>query len=447
MKTVIKLLLLIAVAVVAALALEDTSGYVSLVVNDERRTVSLVVAALFLVLLFFVAYIVLRVVSRILNAPKSFEDWREKRRTHRDLGLLERGWMGWLEGRVDVAEKDFNKLHSKTHSEQRQVLASLAAAKAAHQENDEFKRDEMLELSLKKAMSYPELFDAAVTVKAEILLDQHKSDEAIVILEKLNEAHPNQIHLRKLLLRAYKQAGRLREVIKEARYLLKKKKIDINYAEGLIENSAMTIISSPSEMLWESVYEGLTTEEKSKPSIAIATARRYADRNDYKQVMRVLEKSYEVDYDPLILNEYLALDVKEQQSQRLAKVEKWLEDDPENPDLLRAAGHLCLLEQLWGQAERYLNKSLTRKDDPRNHALVGTLYDRLSKPEEALKHWRKGSSAVIVLPGASALPSADTKNDPAGPPDMKSLDGPDDHFISSRVKLETVDKGELPENK
>ena len=105
-------------------------------------------------------------------------------------------------------------------------------------------------------MSYPELFDAAVTVKAEILLDQHKSDEAIVILEKLNEAHPNQIHLRKLLLRAYKQAGRLREVIKEARYLLKKKKIDINYAEGLIENSAMTIISSPSEMLWESVYEG-----------------------------------------------------------------------------------------------------------------------------------------------------------------------------------------------
>ena len=168
MKTVIKLLLLIAVAVVAALALEDTSGYVSLVINDERRTVSLVVAALFLVLLFFVAYIVLRVVSRILNAPKSFEDWREKRRTHRDLGLLERGWMGWLEGRVDVAEKDFNKLHSKTHSEQRQVLASLAAAKAAHQENDEFKRDEMLELSLKKAMSYPELFDAAVTVKAEI---------------------------------------------------------------------------------------------------------------------------------------------------------------------------------------------------------------------------------------------------------------------------------------
>ena len=413
MKTVIKLLLLIAVAVVAALALEDTSGYVSLVVNDERRTVSLVVAALFLVLLFFVAYIVLRVVSRILNAPKSFEDWREKRRTHRDLGLLERGWMGWLEGRVDVAEKDFNKLHSKTHSEQRQVLASLAA----------------------------------VTVKAEILLDQHKSDEAIVILEKLNEAHPNQIHLRKLLLRAYKQAGRLREVIKEARYLLKKKKIDINYAEGLIENSAMTIISSPSEMLWESVYEGLTTEEKSKPSIAIATARRYADRNDYKQVMRVLEKSYEVDYDPLILNEYLALDVKEQQSQRLAKVEKWLEDDPENPDLLRAAGHLCLLEQLWGQAERYLNKSLTRKDDPRTHALLGTLYDRLSKPEEALKHWRRGSSAVIVLPGASALPSADTKNDPAGPPDMKSLDGPDDHFISSRVKLETVDKGELPENK
>lgn len=52
-----------------------------------------------------------------------------------------------------------------------------------------------------------------------------------------------------------------------------------------------------------------------------------------------------------------------------------------------------------------------------------------------------------MLPGASALPSADTKNDPSGPPDMKSLDGPDDHFISSRTKLQTIDKDELPENK
>ncbi|NLA50799.1 MAG: hypothetical protein GX860_01500 [Alcaligenaceae bacterium] len=447
MKAVIKLLLLIAIAVAVGIGIQDTTGYISLVINDERRTVSLVVGILFIVLLFFVAYLLVRILSRILSAPKDIENWRDKRRTHRDLDLLERGWMGWLEGRVDIAEKDFNKLHSKTRSEQRQVLASLAAAKAAHQANDEFKRDEMLALSLDKAMSYPELFDAAVTVKAEILLEQRKSDEAILILEKLNTTHPNQIHIRKLLLRAYKQVGRLRDVIKEARYLDKKKKIDAAYAKALIESSATTIISSPSELLWESVYEQLSAEEQSKPSIAIAAARRYADRSDYKQVMKVLEKAYETDYDSQILDEYISLDIKEYQSQRLVKVQKWLENDPENPSLLRAAGHLCLLEQLWGQAYRYLNKSLTLEEDPRTHALLGTLYDRLSKPEEALKHWRHGSSSVIMLPGASALPSADTKNDPSGPPDMKSLDGPDDHFISSRSKLQTIDKDELAEEK
>ena len=340
MKAVIKLLLLIVLAVAVGVALQDTTGYISLVINDERRTVSLVVGVLFLVLLFFIAYLLVRIVSRLLNAPKNIETWREKRRTKRDLDLLERGWMGWLEGRVDIAEKDFNKLHSKTRSEQRQVLASLAAAKAAHQINDDLKRDEMLQLSHDTAMSYPELFDAVNTVKAEILLDQSKSDEAILILEKLNETHPNQIHIRKLLLRAYKQAGRLREVIKEARYLEKKKKIDPSYAKALIENSATTIISSPSELLWESVYEQLTSEEQSKSAIAIAAARRYADRNDYKQVMKVLEKSYETEYDEQILQEYVSLDVKEQQPQRLAKIQKWLENDSQNPDLLRAAGHL-----------------------------------------------------------------------------------------------------------
>ena len=131
MKAVIKLLLLIVLAVAVGVALQDTTGYISLVINDERRTVSLVVGVLFLVLLFFIAYLLVRIVSRLLNAPKNIETWREKRRTKRDLDLLERGWMGWLEGRVDIAEKDFNKLHSKTRSEQRQVLASLAAAKAA----------------------------------------------------------------------------------------------------------------------------------------------------------------------------------------------------------------------------------------------------------------------------------------------------------------------------
>lgn len=447
MKAVIKLLLLIVIAVAVGVALQDTTGYISLVINDERRTVSLVVGILFIVLLFFIAYLLVRIVSRILSAPKDIEVWRDKRRTNRDLDLLERGWMGWLEGRVDIAEKDFNKLHSKTRSEQRQVLASLAAAKAAHQANDDLKRDEMLALSLDKAMSYPELFDAAVTVKAEMLLDQRKSDEAILILEKLNTTHPNQTHIRKLLLRAYKQAGRLREVIKEARYLDKKKKIDASYAKALIESSATTIISSPSELLWESVYEQLSSEEQTKPAIAIAAARRYADRNDYKQVMKVLERAYETEYDSQLLDEYISLDAKEYQTQRLVKVQKWLENDPQNPSLLRAAGHLCLLDQLWGQAERYLNKSLALQDDPRTHALLGTLYDRLSKPEEALKHWRHGSSAVILLPGASALPSADTKNDPSGPPDMKNLDAPDDHFISSRAKLQTIDKDELAEEK
>ena len=108
MKGVIKLLILIAIAVFVGVTLQDTTGYISLVVNDERRTVSLVVGILFLVLAFFITYLVLRIISRLLNAPKSIENWNEKRRTRRDLDLLERGWMGWLEGRVDIAELDFN---------------------------------------------------------------------------------------------------------------------------------------------------------------------------------------------------------------------------------------------------------------------------------------------------------------------------------------------------
>jgi HemY protein len=83
--------------------------------------------------------------------------------------------------------------------------------------------------------------------------------------------------------------------------------------------------------------------------------------------------------------------------------------------LLAALGILCLHSQLWGQAERYLLRSLSFRDDVQPHALLGSLYDRLHRSADALRHWRLATAVSMPLPVLATeaiLPPADMQADP-----------------------------------
>ncbi|KAG1301638.1 hypothetical protein G6F63_016794 [Rhizopus arrhizus] len=70
---------------------------------------------------------------------------------------------------------------------------------------------------------------------------------------------------------------------------------------------------------------------------------------------------------------------------------------------------LCLNGQLWGQAERYLLRSLSRRSDAQTHALLGSLYDRLDRPADAVRHWRLATAASMA---SSNWPDRPTKGWP-----------------------------------
>ncbi|MCH3719516.1 hypothetical protein LZB68_10585, partial [Campylobacter lari] len=80
------------------------------------------------------------------------------------------------------------------------------------------------------------------------------------------------------------------------------------------------------------------------------------------EAAKVLEAAIAVKFNPALVAAYARCDA-EQVSRRLAKAETWLQQRPTDPDLLTALGMLCLNGQLWGQAERYLLRSLSRRGD------------------------------------------------------------------------------------
>jgi HemY protein len=70
---------------------------------------------------------------------------------------------------------------------------------------------------------------------------------------------------------------------------------------------------------------------------------------------------------------------------------------------------------MWSQAQRYFERSLAIVPDPHVHALLGSLFDRIGKPDLAAKQWRLATAVGVALPVLSKnslLPAADLAADP-----------------------------------
>ncbi len=456
MRTGLKLLVLLALAVGFALIIKDSSGYFMLVTGDERRTVSLVTGVFLLLIAFLLAYLLVRFIATLSASPTTFKQWRVRRHTSKDVDLLEKGWLELIEGRAGSAEKDFTRLFNHSHNPSRQAIASLAGAKAAHMSGHHEQRDKLLLLAENKSRHLPRLAEATATVKAELLLDQGESKQAQTLLEALDTANgSNQEHIQKLLLRAYKQTGNNEKLLPLARIMLKKGRVDRFEALRLIEHAAAGNINSAAPDEWQYVWKSLNGDEKTMPLVALAAAARFDLKGDSKNAGKVLEEALAITKDTRLLKAYVQT-AGESVHDRLAMAQTWLKKDGNNPELLTALGYLCLKGQLWGQAERYLTRSLAisgevgaqteaiqetvvSRDEALTHALLGTLYDRLGRAQDAIKHWRIASTATSALPvlnSDSILPAADTTEDPDGPPDRKKLDNLDDRIMSTKISAD-----------
>ena len=160
MRTWFWTLLLAVIAVALAVVLRSHSGNVLLLVWPWRISMSLTLAVLLIVGAFVVLYVGLRLLAWLLAIPDRVRAWRGKRAQARDHELLERGWIGLLEGRYSHAEKDLTKLLEQTKVQTRRVLAALSAARAAHGLGEFDRRDRLLANAQEQAGTDPGLVEA-----------------------------------------------------------------------------------------------------------------------------------------------------------------------------------------------------------------------------------------------------------------------------------------------
>lgn len=414
MKTWFWTVLVFVAAVALALVLREHSGNVLIVAQPWRIELSLTLAVLLLLATFIVLYVFLRMLAWISGGPERFRSWRSLRSQKRDHELLENGWIKILEGRYTDAEKDLSKLLERTHSSSRKVLAGLASARATHHLGEFTRRDEALVLARSSATGNPRLREATAIVAAEMYLDQNRPQEALELLKPLQDASSRYFHATKLLLRAHLQLHNHDRVYELTRVLARRGVIEKAEATQLIETSAAARLRDGGVDGFKSIWGDLKSDERTLPDIALAAATIQAAQGHHDDESRILEAALNIRPESRLLSAY-AQCPPELVARRLSKAEGWLKNHPDDAALLSALGKLCLTGELWGQGERYLLRSMKLRSDMRIHALLGTLYDRLGRTGDAMKHWRMAAGvvgALPVLPLSKSLPAADTRGDP-----------------------------------
>lgn len=413
MRTWVWTLLLLGIAVALAVFAREHAGNVVVIAPPYRIETSLAFAVSALVALFILIYLLLRLAGWTLGVGPRVRAWRAQRELVREHERLERGWINLLQGHYVKAEQGFDQVCAATRSTERRVLARLSAARAAHAMKQYERADAALASANAEAREQPTLALAAACTSADILLAQGRAPEALAMLEPVRQGGARHVHVQRLLLRTYLALPDWNEALRLARGLARHQAADSD-VEATIERAAANgLRAAPDEAARRAVWKSLKAEERTMPEVALAAAEVFAD--DVPLVRKVLQEALDRRLDPRLLTAYSQCDVEEA-GLRLSRAEGWLRQHADHPELLRVLGSLCLRRQLWGQALTYLQRSLAHRDDPRTHALLGSLHDRLDQPDLASRHWRLATAAVVgltVLDRDGALPAADTFDDPA----------------------------------
>jgi len=416
MRTWFWTLLLASLAVALALTLHAHGGNVLILVPPWRIELSLTLAVLLALGLLIALHLILRVLNWFSRSPQRLRMWRGLRAEARDHALLESAWISVLEGRGDQAHQDLSKLLARAQSPQRQALTALALARVQHHGGQYDERDQTLARA-RAAADSPRLQTVSAVASAAMLLDHGSVQDALALLQPLQDASARDPYASRLLLQAHRQLGHHAQVHAVARLLWRRGILDKASALREIETAAAARLAACDAQGFKALWGTLKAEERILPAVALRAAAMLQGQGNAIEAARILEAAIAAQdvIDPRMLAAY-AQCPPEHVAQRLSRAEGWLKAHPDHPDLLAALGSLCLIGQLWGQGERYLQRSLRLRQDARVTALLGNLYDRIGRPEDAVRHWRLAASAglpMLALAQDPVLPAADTRSDPS----------------------------------
>lgn len=384
-------------------------GYV--LVNFRGYVIEMSVPGLVIVLV--LAYLLVRALVAVADAPRRWRASREQRQLERRDSDLTAGLTQLIEGNWARSERLLTK--GLKHADA--PLANyLLAAHAAQLQGAPERRDQWLELA--QGISAEAATSAQLT-RAQLQLQAGDPAAAVATLKGLEQQNVDQPAAVALLARAYRALDDRAQLL-GLMPRLGRASLPPAERDELVRLAVEGELSHPdltAEHLAE-VWAALPDELKGAPTVVAVHARAVARLGQGDAAERELRAALKREWHPALVAAYGEIRSADSAKQ-LKHVETWLKTYPDDAALLLAAARLSMANELWGKARSYVESSLALAAVPDAYALYGRLLTQLGEDERALLAFRSGLGLVSPV-AAEPLPPTRVLAPPARDSERKT---------------------------
>ena len=383
MKTLLGFLVVGACGVLLAMGLiHYNPGVAVFLWTPYRVEMSLSMLLLLLLVAFTVLYALTRLLVRTLELPADVREYRRRRREGRAFAMLAAALRAWFEGRYAKAEK---AAASSVAAGVEAGLAALVAAQSAHRLRDFERRDSWL-----KQITPGEDANAALMLRAELLADEHRFDEAMEVVALLEQRGPKHIAAARIKLLAAQAARDWEAVLRWVNLLGNRDALPPLQVEQLRRGALLELLRQHNGDLksLEQLWRRIPATDRLDLRIVTAAAHRWRELGAAERASEILVDRLEESWQPELLAEFAACAGASNATRLLEPAERWLKQHAREAELLLALGHICVAAELWGKAETYYDASLAIAPSRATHLAIARMAERLQRHERAQKHYK-----------------------------------------------------------
>ncbi|MBL8472066.1 MAG: heme biosynthesis protein HemY [Rhodocyclaceae bacterium] len=377
------LIALFALAVGLAVSAQYNRGYVLLQWMPYRIQMSVNLFVLLLFLLFWVLYVIVRVLGSALSMPRAVAEFRARLLAARHQRALIEATALHMAGRYGQAIKQAQIAYAGGASP---GLAAVIAARSSQAMRDEARAAEWF---ARAAEHDGEIRTARLLTEAEALLAQRRFTDAAERLQTLASGGGRHLAAMRLALRAAEGAGDWDAVLRTARLMQKRKALTPEQAASVLQRAQLRNIAARDADADElnQYWSAQPAAERADPIVVQAYAQALIKAGDGERAQKLIEDALEKAWDSRLALLYGQCPGAGSHA-RLMRAERWLERQPDDANLLFALGRMCVAAQLWGKAQSYLEASLALLPARTTTLELALLHERLQHGDAAAAAFR-----------------------------------------------------------
>ncbi len=386
MRLAIWSILLAAVAVGIALLARQSTGYVVIVASPYRIELSLNLLVFLVLAGYFAFYFLTRLATTLLAIPGRVRAYREARARSRLRQALDDSLLAFFQGRYASAEK--SAAMAMTGDETKGV-AAIIAARSAHELGRFSEREQFLDQAKGAA---PEVDQARLTTLADLLVSQGRHEEALAVLKDLSARDSRNLRLLRLKPQAEQATRDWDEVLVTVAALVKLGGIGPAEASAARRAAHLGNLNRKAQdaPALAAYWKQLPQEMRLDPAVAATAARYHLALGGSAEAQAIIEAALEREWSASLVALYGEAAGSDALPQ-IERAEKWLRLHARDPALLLALGKLCMRQELWGKAQSYIEASLALEPTHDGHMTLAALMERIGKPQEADRHFRRSA--------------------------------------------------------